>query len=157
MSLPVAELPPAFDFLVVRGLIAVLEDAELVDYHDDGSPFPTTYAGVAAVYGSRPDKPDRVASFTPYSVTTDAAQAMDRLGVQVWLRYAGTNPRAVQNLAGAIRDTLHGLTYVTLSTGVTMSQCLRSSGTSLGPDAAGRSTWVENFYADVHHPTANRY
>lgn len=156
MSTPVLELAGAFDFRVVRGIIALLEAEGLAEYHDDGSPFPDTFQGIAAVLQARPSAPDRVLSFTPYAVSQDASQAMDRLGVQVWMRYAGQNPRAVQNLAGEVRDTLHGLSYVTLSTGVTMSQCLRSSGSSLGQDNAKRWTWVENFYADVHHPTANR-
>lgn len=154
---PALELPSAHDFLVVRGLIAVLEAEGTVEYHDDGEPFPAGFPGVAAFYGGRPSAPDRVASFTPYAIGPDPVDAMDRLGVQVWLRYAGQNPRAVDNLAGVIRDTLHGLSYMTLSTGVSMSQCLRSSGSSLGQDAAKRWTRVENFYVDAEHQSPNRY
>lgn len=156
MTSPELELPPSVDMQTVLGLIALLQDAELVVYRP-GTPFPDDFPDVAAVLQRRPDKPDRVASFTPYPVSQDADQAMDRLGVQIWMRYAGQNPRAVGNLAGAVRDTLHGLTGVDLVTGVRMSQCLRSSGSSLGQDTAGRWSWVENFYCDIEHQTAHRH
>lgn len=155
MSLPVIEnMPAAFDDLVVRGLIALLEEVGVVEYRDV---FPAGYAKVAAVLSARPADPDRLASFTAYAVAGGGPDAMERLGVQVWLRYAGTNPRAVSSLAGSIRDSLDGLGPFTLSTGVSMGQCLRSSGSSLGADARGRWTWVENFYVDVNHPTPHRY
>ena len=157
MSTPVLELPPAFDYLVVRGLIAVLEGEGVVEYRE-GVAFPATFPGVAAVLGSRPASPDRLASFTPYAVPgARSGESMERVGVQVWLRYAGTNPRAVWSLADTVRDALDGLEALTLSTGVSMSLCTRASGTSLGQDSSSRWTWVENFYADVNHPTPNRY
>lgn len=158
MSLPVIEgMPAAFDDLVVRGLIAVLEADGVVEFLPV---YPSGFGSggeVAATLGTRPADPDRLASFTPYAVSGGGPDAMERLGVQVWLRYHGTNPRAVRSLAGSIRDSLDGLGPLTLSTGVSMSQCLRSSGSSLGEDSRGRGTWVENFYADVNHPTPNRY
>lgn len=137
------------------GLIQLLVGLQLVTWRADAA-YSLTLQQPAAYLVTWPSAPDKVATFTPYPVADDPDQAMSTVGVQVRTRWAGENPRAVANYAGAIFDALHGLGPVELAGGVRVSQVLRRSGTSMGQDGSKRWSWADNYYVDLDRPSSYR-
>lgn len=157
MTSPTPE--PGLQVQLVRGLIDLLValGPDVLTYRDDAA-YGLDYGRPAAFIGSWPSAPDRVACFTPYPVSDDPAEPMSVVGVQVRTRWAGSNVRAVMSYSDTLYGELHGLHDLTLSTGVSISQCLRRSSTTMGQEAAGtkRWSWSDNYYVDVHWPSTHR-
>jgi hypothetical protein len=108
------------------------------------------------VLGNVPQSPDRIITLTAYGVDDSPALSDSVLGVQVRCRWGGQDPRPVDDLADSIYNLLHGKTALTLSTGVTVVQCLRQSATTLGQDENGRWSNSSNYYVTAHRPSTNR-
>ena len=108
------------------------------------------------VLGNVPQSPDRVIVLTAYGVEDSPNLSDSVLGVQIRCRWSGQDPRPVDDLSDAIFNLLHGRTALTLSTGVTVVQCLRNSATTLGQDENGRWSNSSNYYATVHRPSTYR-
>ena len=108
------------------------------------------------VLGAVPQDPDRVITLTAYGISDDAGLSDSVVGVQVRCRWGGQDPRPVDDLADAIFDVLHNLKHPTLSTGVTIVQCLRRSHASLGQDDSRRWMTASNYAVTVHRPSAHR-
>lgn len=151
MTAPVLE--DQLDVQLCVGLIRHLADLELCAWSPTGV-YPAAAAGAFLV--TVPNLPDRALTLSPYQVLDDPDQAMSTIGVQVRTRWAGADPRATLNYAGAIFDALHGLGPVVLPGGVSISQCLRRSSTPMGQDGSKRWSWADNYYVDVDRPSSNR-
>jgi hypothetical protein len=81
------------------------------------------------------------------------------IGLQVRTRWSGQDPRLVKDLSDAIYMFIQGKTWWTVGTGaaaVTIVQCLRQSGSSLGQDSNNRWEWSDNYYLTVWRPSTNR-
>jgi hypothetical protein len=142
--------PDTAEILLCKGLMAYLQGFGLVEYREDQA-YGDTFAMAAGFLLSWPAGPDRVLTLTPYPVTDspDPAEQFSTVGVQARMRWAGANPRAVANYAGAVFDALHGLGPVDLPNRVSISQALRRSGASMGQDANKRWSWADNYYVDM--------
>lgn len=139
------------DIKLCKGLLAYLEDLDLVVYRPSQQ-YEAGSAEAAGFIGSWPAAPDRVLTLTPYAVADPPGDTQVTIGVQVRTRWAGGNVTAVANYDGAIYDALHGLAQVQLG-GVSISQVLRRSSTSLGQDASTkRWSMVSNYYVDLDRP-----
>ena len=103
-----------------------------------------------------PPAPDRIITLTAYPVSDSPALSDSVLGLQVRCRWGGQDPRPVDDLSDAIFNLLHGKTTLTLSTGVTVVQCLRQSAKTLGQDDNLRWSNAHNYYLTVHRPSTNR-
>jgi hypothetical protein len=143
-----------FDSRLLLGLLGVLVDAGLGVWNDRGI-YPAAAVGIFML--AVPDQPDRLITLSPYSVTDDADEAMSTEGVQVRTRWAGGNPLDVLDLDARVFGVLHGMSNVTLNTGVRISQCLRRSSASLGQDSSKRWGMSSNYYLDVERPAPNRF
>jgi len=108
------------------------------------------------VLGDVPQEPDRVITLTAYGVSDDPSLSISVLGVQIRCRADGRDKRKSDDLADAIFNLLHGVTHLTLSTGVHITQFPRQSHASLGQDANNRWSNVQNFYAHCHRPSTHR-
>jgi hypothetical protein len=140
-----------FDSLLLLGLVDVLAGAGVGVWNDRGI-YPAAAVGIFML--AVPDQPDRLISLSPYRVTDDAAEAMSTEGVQVRTRWAGGNPLDVLDLDARVFGILHGMSNLTLSTGVRISQCLRRSSASLGQDSSKRWGISSNYYLDVARPAS---
>lgn len=139
---------------LLTGLAAYLQTAGIGTWSTSGA---YTVGQTGIVLGTVPQAPDRVITLTAYSVRDNAALSDSVVGVQTRCRWAGQDPRPVDDLADRIFDLLHGMTHTTLSGGVHVVQCLRQSGpVSLGQDQNGRWSNSSNYYLTVHRPSANR-
>lgn len=151
--------PDSTYVLLCRGLIDHLAalGPDVLNWREDAA-YGDTYGRPAAFLASWPSTPDRVAAFTPYTVSDDAAEPMSVVGVQVRTRWAGSSPRAVMSYSDTLFDALHGLSNLTLSTGVRVSQVLRQSSASLGQEATAtkRWSWADSYYVDLDRPTTHR-
>jgi hypothetical protein len=143
-----------FDRQLVVGIAMLLRDAGHGQWNPTGIYQGATTTGIFIM--AVPDLPDRLITLTPYAVTDDADEAMSTQGLQVRTRWGGGNPLDVLDLDSAIFDTLHALTMTTLSTGVTLSQCLRRSSASMGQDSSKRWGMSSNYYLDVNRPGPHR-
>jgi hypothetical protein len=103
-----------------------------------------------------PQTPDAAISLTTYPVADNASLSDTVTGLQVRTRAAGQDPRAVDDLADAIFDQLHGLHDVTLASGLRVVQCLHQGGGSLGQDDLKRWGRSDNFYVTTWRPSLNR-
>ena len=108
------------------------------------------------VLGNVPQSPDRIITLTSYGVSDSPNLSDSLLGVQVRTRAEGADKRKVDDLDAAIFNLLHGKTALTLTTGVTVVQCLRQSATTLGQDANSRWSNASNYYLTVHRPSTYR-
>ena len=108
------------------------------------------------VLGNVPQSPDRIITLTGYGVGDSPNLSDSVLGVQVRCRWGGSDPRPVDDLADSIFNLLHGKTALTLTTGVTVVQCLRQSATTLGQDGNSRWSNASNYYLTVHRPSTHR-
>lgn len=141
---------------LLTGLAAYLQTAGIGTWNTSGL-YTATQTGI--VLGTVPQTPDRIVTLTAYTVDDDASLSDSVVGVQVRCRWGGSDPRPVDDLADSIFALLHGNTAFTLGSGataVTVVQCLRSSGVSLGQDANNRWSSVANYYLTVHRPSTNR-
>lgn len=146
-------LEDQLDVQLCVGLIGYLAELDLCAWSPAGV-YPATVAGAFLL--AVPTSPDRALTLSPYQVADDPDQAMSTIAVQVRTRWAGSDPRAVLNYSGAIFDALHGLGPAVLPGGVSISQCLRRSSTSMGQDSSRRWSWADNYYVDVDRPSSNR-
>lgn len=108
------------------------------------------------VLGAVPPAPDRIITLTGYGVTDDPTLADTVTGVQVRCRWAGADPRLVDDLADQVFDLWQGSGPLTLSTGVRVLLLQRRSSTSLGTDGNGRWSRADNFYVTTHRPSTHR-
>lgn len=139
---------------LLTGLAAYLHAAAIGTYKASGA-----YAATdtAIVLGDIPQDPDNVITLGAYGVSDDVSLSDSVIGVQVRCRAAGADPCPADDMADGIFDLLHGATNLTLAGGVRLVQCLLHSGpASLGQDANGRWSCVQNFYCTVHRPSTNR-
>lgn len=149
-------LPDGTDVALAVGALRYLADAGLITWQPD-QPYPAGFTGVAGFLASWPAEPACVVACTPYPVADDPEQSMSRIGLQIRTRWDGSNPRGVMNLSAAVFDQLHGLGPVVLPGGVSVSQCLRASGGSMGQDGSSkRWSWSDNYYVDVDRPSTHR-
>jgi len=138
---------------LLTGVAVLLQNAGIGTWNTTG-----VYSGgqTGIVLGNVPQNPDRIITLTAYQVSDAPALSDSVLGIQVRCRWGGQDKRNVDDLADDIFKLLHGKTALSLSTGVTIVQCLRQSAASLGQDSNNRWSVVQNFYADVHYPSTNR-
>lgn len=102
-----------------------------------------------------PAMPDSIITLTPYVVSDDGTLNDSVLGVQI--RFRGTtDPRAVEDVADAVFDRLHGAGSVALSPTAWLVHAARMSGTPLGPDGNGRHERTDNYYLTVNRPSLYR-
>ena len=115
-----------------------------------------TPAQTGVVLGAVPPAPDRIITLTGYGVTDDLVHADTITGIQVRCRWAGRDPRPVDDLADLVFDLWHGAGPLTLPTGVRVLQLERRSSASLGTDDNGRWSRSDNYYATTHRPSPHR-
>lgn len=115
-----------------------------------------TSAQTGIVLGAVPPSPDRVITLTGYGVTDNPTHADTVTGVQVRCRWAGADPRPVDDLADQVFDLWHGAGPLTLLTGVRVLLLERRSSASLGQDGNARWSRADNFYAHTHRPSPHR-
>lgn len=139
------------DFLV--GLAVYLQTAGIGTWNTSGV-YTSTQTGI--VLGTVPQTPDRVITLTAYGVADDPSLSDSVMGLQVRSRWGGQDPRPTDDLADSIFTLLHGLTHVTLSTGIKIVECLRISAITLGQDENLRWCHVQNFHVTIHRPSTNR-
>lgn len=115
-----------------------------------------TSSETGIMLGLLPQTPDRVIALAAYGVEDDPALSDSTIGLQVTTRWGGQDPREVGKSTARVFDALQGLHDTNLLTGIRVVQCLRRSWVSLGQDANARWRTVQNFYVDVHRPSAHR-
>lgn len=117
------------------------------------------------VLQARPASPANIISLSAYGVDDDPSLSDSVVGLQVWVRRDGHDPRPVGRTAGEVFDLLHGAHDFRLppltnadepGDGVWVVQCLRRSHVSGGQDENGRWADVQNFYATIHRPSTHR-
>lgn len=113
------------------------------------------------VLDARPQSPADVITLSAYTVDDDPSLSDTTLGLQVWVRRDGQDPRGKNDTADQVFDLLHGAHDFRLPSadgdpGVWVVQCLRRSQVSGGQDENGRWSDIQNFYVDVHYPSRNR-
>ena len=138
---------------LLTGLAVYLQMNSIGTWNTSGA---YTSAQTGIVLGNIPQSPDRIITLTAYDVSDSPNLSDSVIGVQVRCRWAGADPRPVDDLADLIFNLLHGANHLTLSTAVVIVQCLRQSATTLGQDANGRWSNVANYYMTVHRPSTNR-
>jgi hypothetical protein len=100
------------------------------------------------ILGVFPDKPVNVIALTAYPVSDDPVSD-DVIGIQVRTRRDGQDTGPGMDLADQIHERWHMAHDLTLPGGVFVKQLERRSATSGGRDSAGRSSFIQNFYATV--------
>ncbi|MEV4806763.1 minor capsid protein [Nonomuraea sp. NPDC049421] len=113
---------------------------------------------VAITIGGLPAAPDTAITLAVYGVGPGGDDPTDpdsHVLVQARIR-AGQDPRAVDDLADAVFDALHGLSDVVLDSGVLLLQALRTVVAPLGVDGSGRWERADSYAIRVHRPTAHR-
>ena len=143
---------PTFTRDLLDGMASYLASAVGAwTYHANGIYVP---GDTAIIIATMPDKPDRVVTLGPYTVS-DAPSLSDSVqGIQ--LRYrAGPDPRDVADMTDAGFNALQGLQRQQWGA-VTIVDCYRQSGAPMGADQAGRWEHADNYYLTVHRPSAHR-
>ena len=138
---------------LLTGLAAYLHSASVGTWKATGA---YTSGQTAIVIGALPQTPDRAIALAFYPVEDSPSLSDSVAGVQVITRWGGEDPTATDDLADGVFDALHGMTAVTLSTGVRVVQCLHQSGASLGRDGNGRWERSDNYYLTIHRPSTHR-
>jgi len=141
-----------FDTNLLTGIAVAFNTAGIGTWNTTGE-FDDDQTGI--VLGTIPTSPDRIITLTTYGVS-DEVNPSSVIGVQIRCRWAGADPRPVNDLSDLIFDYLHAKTQWTLSTGVVVVQCLRNSAGTLGQDTNNRWSNVSNYYMDVYRPATNR-
>jgi hypothetical protein len=142
-----------FSTNLLTGLAAALQTASLGTWNPSGA-YTALQTGITL--GKVPQEPDRIITLTAYALADDPALSDSQVGVQVRTRWSGSDPRPVDDLDDSIFSLWHGKCGLVLTTGITVVQLLRISGTSLGQDANQRWCRTSNYRATVHRPSANR-
>jgi hypothetical protein len=142
-----------FETQMLEGFAQLLAGASAGTWKSSG-----VYAAgeTGIVLGGLPQSPDRVIALAAYGVADDPSLSDSTTGLQVTTRWGGQDPREVGKSTSRVFDALHGLHDVDLPTGLHVVQCLRRSWTSLGQDGNSRWRTVQNFYVDLHRPSAHR-
>lgn len=96
-------------------------------------------------------------SLSTYAVSDDPSQAVNVTGLQIRNRAGSRDPRDAREAGADIFADLHGRTHWDLSTGLRVTQILRTSATTQGPDENGRWSRVQNFYCNLHVPSMNTW
>ncbi|MFS0695130.1 minor capsid protein [Streptomyces nitrosporeus] len=133
---------------LVEGLADLLAASGLGTYGPPDEPYPAT--GTAIVLYVMPAAPDAVICLTPYPIE-DTGGADVVTAVQVRMRAPGADPRAVTDMADAVRDVLHGREHYRCR-GVPVALSWRQSQAWLGPDATRRHEITANYYARTTRP-----
>ncbi|WP_216588593.1 minor capsid protein [Streptomyces brasiliscabiei] len=121
--------------------VAELLALEQVGVYSPTAPLPANSTGI--VLGRVPDGPDRIIGLTPYPVADD--DSTDTVtGIQARMR-AGTDPRAVVQLANDVFTALHNRTSYDVH-GVRVEISWRNSQAWIGQDSRGREELVANYY-----------
>lgn len=142
-----------FETNLLTGLAALIAGANLGIWRATGV-YTTAETGI--VLDTVPQAPDAVITLSDYVVSDDPTLSDSVVGVQVRTRRAGSDPRPVKDLDGAIFDLLQGMPATTLVGGVHIVSCFRRSGTSMGQDANNRWGRSSNYYVTTHRPSTNR-
>jgi hypothetical protein len=104
-----------------------------------------------------PDKPDVAAALATYPAGGDEPTLSgSMIMVQVRTRTSLTDVAAGDDLDDAIGKCLLGNYPLTLANGVVVSTLIRTSGTPIGRDAAGRMERTSNYRLLVHDPGTHR-
>lgn len=138
---------------LLTGLAAYLQTGTVGTWNVSGA---YTVLQTGIVLDAVPQAPDRVITLSVYGQTDDPTLSDSVVNVQVRTRWGGQDPRGVADLDDAVFDLLHNMTNVTLSTGVRVVQCLRTSGASLGQDENRRWSRSSNYLVTAWRPSANR-
>lgn len=137
--------------------------AELLDERGVARWQPT---GAYAAAGAPPvflralgDKPDAAVALAAYGDPDyeDAGLSDVIQGVQI--RTRANTPDAVDDLADAIWEEIHGAEMLRLGTApnvIATTLIRRRSTAALGRDAAGRFERADNYYVNASRPNANR-
>lgn len=147
-------IPAGFQSNLLTGLAVYLAAAGIEATYTTSGVYTALQTGI--VLGNIPQSPDRIITLTAYGVGDSPNLSDSVLGVQIRCRCGGADKRPSDDLADAIFNLLHGATHLTLSTGVTVVQCLRQSHATLGQDSNSRWSNVSNYYATTHRPSTNR-
>lgn len=100
-----------------------------------------------------PEKPDICAALSTYATGGDEPTLSgSALMLQVRTRCSLTDTAAGDDLDDAIAGQIMGRFPVTLANGVVISTVVRSSGSPIGRDAAGRMERTTNYRLVVHDP-----
>lgn len=109
-------------------------------------------AQTGIVLRARPEHMDNLITLAVYPLADGDGNAT--VGLQVFTRRESGDPRDVDELDEQIFYVLHGMWSRTLSTGVPIVQCLRTSGSSMGQDSSKRWSRVSNYSIKTTHPSA---
>lgn len=104
-----------------------------------------------------PDKPDVAAAFSTYVTGGDEPiHADSEYQLQVRTRGTKTDSSRADDLDDAISQVFLGNWPVTLPNGVRVVRIIRTSGSPIGPDAAGRQERTTNWLVRVLDPGPHR-
>lgn len=139
---------------LLNGIAAYLDDQSVATYRATGAYLTSE---TAIVVGELPTEPDNAIALVTYPVSDSAALSDSIVGLQVVCRAEAGDPSSADDLADEVFDVMHGVTHVTLASGVHLVQSLRQSGpVTLGEDTNGRWSTVQNFYLKLHRPSTFR-
>jgi len=115
-------------------------------------------ASPAPVFDSTyPDEPDVAAALSTYAVGGDEPTLSGSvLMLQVRTRTSLSDVAAGDDLDDAIAGVLMGNFPVTLTNGVRVTSLVRSSGSPIGRDAAGRMERTTNYRVRIYDPGSHR-
>ncbi|TDD90774.1 minor capsid protein [Actinomadura rubrisoli] len=106
------------------------------------------------------DLPDTALALVAYGdPETEGAGGLADVVQAVQMRTRAPAPDAVDDLADAIWDELHGAEMLRLGTGpaqIATTLIYRRSSAPLGQDEQGRYERTDNYYVTAARPTANR-
>lgn len=96
-----------------------------------------------------PPGPDRVICLTDYPLQADPALTEVTIGIQVRVR--GTrDPLVASGIRDAAYDALHGISGLTLSTGLHLVHMYWVSESPIGPDELDRYERTINYYVNAN-------
>ena len=138
---------------LVKGVGQMLTELGIGVWRDAGVYAP---GEVGIFYAVEPESPASLIVLTPYGGEDSPTLSTTTLGLQVRCRGGDANPKSADDLAARVFDALHSATQVRLSTGVLVTQILRTSWTMLGQDSAQRWTRADNYQCTMHYPSSER-
>lgn len=148
-------LAAGFESNLLTGLAVYLAADGIEATYNTNGVYTTMQTGI--VLGNIPQTPDRIITLTVYDSDDDPTMSDSTLRVQVRCRAQGADKRLVDDLDSAIFNLIGAKWAWTLSTGVYVVQCQRSSGPApLGQDGNNRWSVSSNYAVTVHRPSANR-
>lgn len=139
-----------------RGIAALLDTAGAVTWTPSGAVDPT--ADPPPIFLSiYPSAPDVAAALATYATGgDDPTLSGSVLMLQVRTRSGTDDVTAGDDLDDAIKDALLGNFPAVLPNGVRLTSIVRSSGSPLGRDAAGRMERTTNYRVRYYDPTPHR-